>query len=111
MRATAILGSCATVVHPAGNGFDLSGHGSALEAILEILVRHPMSEEQVERALAHSSPEQAAETLATLASSGRARRVTHHGVHFWTAAEQHFIEAGEDDRAAWMPPAAEGRSP
>lgn len=90
MCATAILGACATVVHPAGNGFDLSGHDSPLEALLAILVRHPMSEEQVERALAHSAPHEAEQVFSRLETCGRARRIERHGMRFWTASEQRF---------------------
>lgn len=87
MRATAILGGVAQVVHPAGGGFDLSGHASLADAVLAILARHPMSEAQLNAALA----EHAAEAEAVRAAlAGGARLIERHGTRFWTSAEQHF---------------------
>ena len=95
MRATAILGNAATVVHPAGSGFDLSGHATLLEAIYAILVRHPISEEQLAQALVAYPASEAAATLAALAESDQVRVLTRHGLRFWTVAEQRFSENGK----------------
>ncbi|MEZ4557510.1 MAG: hypothetical protein R2854_13850 [Caldilineaceae bacterium] len=58
MRATAILGDIAEVVHPAADSFDLSGYASVVEAAINIITRHPMSQEQLMRALQRWSPGQ-----------------------------------------------------
>ena len=90
MRATAILGDIAEVVHPAADSFDLSGYASVVEAVINIITRHPMSQEQLLRALQRWSPGQIDAALRELAAGGRARMVTRHGTPFWTAAESHF---------------------
>lgn len=97
MRATAILGACATVVHPAGSVFDLSGHDSLLDAILAILERHPMSEDQVKQAIAHATaggpPDAVEDVLRALRTCERAQLIERHGTRFWTVAEQHLTPA------------------
>lgn len=100
MRATAILGAVAAVAPPAGAVFDLSGHGSLDEAVVAILQRHPMSEEQLAQALATSDPADAAGLTARLACDGRVRVVTRHDVRFWTSAEQRFEPAWVTNGAA-----------
>ena len=41
MRARAILGDIATVVHPVEGSFDLSGYDSVVDAVIAIITRHP----------------------------------------------------------------------
>jgi wyosine [tRNA(Phe)-imidazoG37] synthetase (radical SAM superfamily) len=88
MRATAILGGVAQVVHPTGGGFDLRGHASLLDAVLAILARHPMSEAQLGAALAEHAAE--ADAVHAALAGGGARLVERHGTRFWTTAEQRF---------------------
>jgi wyosine [tRNA(Phe)-imidazoG37] synthetase (radical SAM superfamily) len=42
MRAQAILGDIARIVHPASGSFDLGSTGSLLNAVVGIIIRHPM---------------------------------------------------------------------
>lgn len=95
MRATALLGKAlgeaARVVPPSGTLFDLSGHADAVEALLAIITRHPMSDAQLEQTLAHEPAAETARVRAALAESGRARHIVRHGVGFWAAVEQHFV--------------------
>lgn len=98
MRATAILGSVAQVVHPAGGGFDLSGHAGLLDAVLAILARHPMSEAQLGAALAAHGAE--ADAVRAALAGGRARLLERHGTRFWTTAEQHFANGASAARPA-----------
>ena len=91
MRASAILGAVAPVVHPHGDGhFDLSGFENPLDAIVAIITRHPMREDQLRRALAHWTPGEVDEALAVLLRSGRAQRLKRYGVIFWSAAPAHY---------------------
>lgn len=92
MRAVAILGENAHVVHPEGEAFDLGGD-SAIEAVIGIITRHPMRQEALERALARWTPGQVAETLAALEASGKAQVVERYGVRFWSAARSHYPDA------------------
>ncbi|HRQ39517.1 MAG TPA: radical SAM protein [Chloroflexota bacterium] len=85
MRARAILGERATVVHPAEGSFDLSGCDTAVDAIIGIITRHPMRQEELERALARWNPGRVQEALADLEASGQAQVVERYGTRFWSA--------------------------
>jgi wyosine [tRNA(Phe)-imidazoG37] synthetase (radical SAM superfamily) len=89
MRATAILGEIAQVVHPAEGTFDLSGCDSVVDAIVSIITRHPMREDELVRALERWTPGQVEEALQALIASGQAQRVERHGAPFWSAAVSH----------------------
>jgi wyosine [tRNA(Phe)-imidazoG37] synthetase (radical SAM superfamily) len=86
LRAQAILGANAMVIPPADGTFDLSGTESLEEAIVGIITRHPMRQEELERTLNHWSPGQVSQVLAKLAASGRTQVVERYGVRFWSAA-------------------------
>jgi hypothetical protein len=90
MRARAILGDIATVVHPAEGSFDLSGCDTAVDAIIGIITRHPMRQEELERALNRWTPGQVRETLADLEASGQAQVVERYGTRFWSAAPSRY---------------------
>lgn len=94
MRAQAILGDVARVVHPAHGDFDLSGYGDGAEAltaaVVAIITRHPMSEEDLLETLERWSPGSVNEALAALESSGRAQVVQRYGRRFWSAAPARY---------------------
>ena len=90
MRALAILGDIAKVVHPAEGTFDLGGCDTVIEAVLGIITRHPMRQEELERTLAQWAPEQIGDVLAELEASGRAQVVERFGALFWSAAPAHY---------------------
>jgi len=84
MRATAILGDLARVVHPEG-AFNLTGFDSVVDAIISIITRHPMREEELARALERWTPQQVSRTLRELQASGKAQVVERYGARFWSA--------------------------
>jgi len=90
MRARAILGDIAKVVHPAEGTFDLSSYDNVLDAIVGIITRHPMRQDELERTLAQWAPRKVSEALVTLQTSGRAQVVERYGIRFWSAAPSHF---------------------
>lgn len=90
MRATAILGDIAHIVHPVEGTFDLSGYDSAVEAVVGIITRHPMRQEELERALKGWSPGNVSQALADLEASGHAQVVERYGARFWSAALSHY---------------------
>jgi wyosine [tRNA(Phe)-imidazoG37] synthetase (radical SAM superfamily) len=100
MRARAVLGDVAHVVHPAEGGFDLSGYESVVDAIIGIITRHPMSQEELERSLARWSPGHVAEALADLAANGRAQLVERLGARFWSAAPASYPDEAHSLAAA-----------
>ncbi len=103
MRATAILGDIAQVVHPVEGSFDLSGYSSLVEAILGIITRHPMRQEELERAVARWAPGQVGQALAELAVSGQAQVVERYGARFWSAAPAYFADAAHGRRGRKAP--------
>lgn len=90
MRAEAILGDVARVIHPAEGTFDLSGAETVTEAVVGIITRHPMSEEELVRTLEGWTPGRVREALDELAASGAAQMVERYGVRFWSAAPSHY---------------------
>lgn len=96
VRAQAILGSVAKTILPAKGTFDLSGEANLVDAIVDIITRHPMKESELLEALADYSTDEIRETLQALAGSGKAQRVTRYDTYFWSAA-QGFYPADETE--------------
>jgi wyosine [tRNA(Phe)-imidazoG37] synthetase (radical SAM superfamily) len=92
MRALAILGEIAHVVHPAEGSFDLSGFENAVDAIVSIITRHPMNESELRHTLEKWTPGQVNEALEELAASGRAQVVERYGTRFWSSSPAHYPE-------------------
>jgi len=92
LRARAILGDVAEVIHPAEGEFDLSGFATVCNAIMAIITRHPMREAELERALSRWTPGKIHETLSELATSGQAQVVERYGVRFWSAARAYYAQ-------------------
>jgi wyosine [tRNA(Phe)-imidazoG37] synthetase (radical SAM superfamily) len=90
LRALAILGEVSHVLHPAAGSFDVSGYENLADAVLGIITRHPMRQEELERTLEQAAPGQADDILAELEQSGRAQVVARYGVRFWSAAPSHY---------------------
>jgi wyosine [tRNA(Phe)-imidazoG37] synthetase (radical SAM superfamily) len=90
MRATAVLGPIAHLVHPYSNGIDVSDYATPAEAILGIVTRHPMSEDQLAHLLARWAPAEIAAALALLQNGGQVNAVDRLGTRFWSAAPSVF---------------------
>ncbi|MGD2120466.1 MAG: radical SAM protein [Gemmatimonadota bacterium] len=90
LRACMILGSAAQVIHPVETTLRLSNPETALETLLGVLVRHPLSEEQLKRALALWPPEEASAFLDRLESSPEVKKTRRVGEDFWVSASAVF---------------------
>lgn len=90
MRALAILGEVARVLHPAAGSFDLSGCENPVDAVVDIITRHPMRQDELEQALEQAVPGRANELLHALEHTGRAQVVERYGIRFWSAAPSHY---------------------
>jgi wyosine [tRNA(Phe)-imidazoG37] synthetase (radical SAM superfamily) len=99
MRATAILGESAKIVHPSQGSVDLAGYADAAEAVLGVIARHPMRQEELARALTRWDPQDLAAALEELESSGRATVVNRHGYRFWTASEGRYADSPRRSRS------------
>lgn len=98
LRASALLGEISHVLPPTEEGnFDLSGYDNIVDAILGVITRHPMREEQLLQTLDHWTPGQVAGALEQLAASHRARVVTRYGQRFWASVDARF--AGQRRRS------------
>jgi wyosine [tRNA(Phe)-imidazoG37] synthetase (radical SAM superfamily) len=84
--AQAILGNRARTVHSSGGSFDLSGYDNVSDAVLAIVGRHPMAEQDLRNALERWSPGQVEEALRRLSAGGEAQVVERFGERFWSAA-------------------------
>jgi len=90
LRARAILGDIARVVHPASGSFDLGGAESLVDAVVGIITRHPMREEELVETLEHWSPGDVAATLDALEKSDKAQSVERYGVRFWSTSPAYY---------------------
>jgi wyosine [tRNA(Phe)-imidazoG37] synthetase (radical SAM superfamily) len=86
LRAQAILGDVAKIFYPISGIFDLSGEENLLDAVVGIITRHPMKEEELVKALTEWSAEDAYRALEELEKSGRAQVIERYDVRFWSAA-------------------------
>ena len=91
MLAMSILGNSARVVHPAEGSFDLSGYENVEDAVVDIIARHPMRQDELERTLDRWSQVQVDEALAGLSASGKMRIVERYGTRFWVSASSHHV--------------------
>jgi wyosine [tRNA(Phe)-imidazoG37] synthetase (radical SAM superfamily) len=98
MQALAILGNIAEVIHPAEGSFDLSGCDNPVDAVIGIITRHPMRQEELERTLNRWSPGRVREVLAELEASRRAQVVERYGVRFWSAAPSQYPDEAQSQR-------------
>jgi len=104
LRAIAILGDVAEIVHPREGAFDLSGFDDPIDGVIAIITRHPMREDQICRALAAWMPQEALDSsLARLEASGRAQVVERYGVRFWSAAPAHYPSSQQSFRTQPKP--------
>ncbi len=98
MRALSILGNIAEVVHPAEGSFDLSSDENIVEAVIAIITRHPMRQDELERTLARWSPGQVKDALEKLEADGRAQIVERYGTRFWSATPAHYPKSRQSIR-------------
>jgi len=90
LRARAILGDIAKVIHPASGSFDLGGAESLVDAIVGIITRHPMREDELIETLKHHSPGEVSATLTELERCGKAQVVERFGSRFWSASLSYY---------------------
>ncbi len=100
LRARAILGNVASVIHSASGTFDLSGFTSLVDAVVSIVTRHPMREDELRKALSRWSSAHVDSTLQELEQSGRAQVVERYGVRFWSASPSHYPDEAQSQRTA-----------
>lgn len=90
LRARAILGEIARVIPPATGSFDMGSAEDLLDAIVGIITRHPMREDELIETLKSYSPENITALLQELEKSGKAQLVERLGVRFWSASPSYY---------------------
>jgi len=90
LRAHAILGEIVKVIHPASGSFDLSGGDSLEDAIIGIITRHPMREDELIQTLKQVTPGEVSLILSGLEKSGKAQIVERSGIRYWCAATSYY---------------------
>lgn len=90
MRAIAILGKSARVLHPAEDSALNPIYEDAESAILGITQRHPMTREELERTLRRWAPGVIDTALVQLTETHRIQAVERYDTTFWCSAESRF---------------------
>jgi len=88
--AMSIFGELAHVVRPADGHFDLGINDDLEDAVIGIITRHPMRQEELERTLEKWAPTEVQKTLDNLLASGKALVVERNGVFFWSPGSAHY---------------------
>jgi hypothetical protein len=78
----------------------LSGYETAVDAIIAIITRHPMRQEELEQTLARWTPDRVQEALYELEAGGRAQVVARYGAQFWSAAPARYPDEAHSLSAA-----------
>jgi len=94
-RTKEILGDKAIVVSPAEGSFQLEKSTAVEDAIIGIISRHPMSEEELLSTLKGYPHPLVNNTLQALQVSGRVKVINRHGTCYWVAFPAHFPEPGQ----------------
>ena len=100
IRAMAILGEVAPIVTPAEGAFELVENLPVVDAIIEIIRRHPMRETKLVETLTRCAeePAEVQTMLEMLAANGQARRHVYRGQAFWEYAGGRFAATLKDSR-------------
>ena len=99
LRARAILGKIAKVIQPIDESFDLSGYENIVEAIVGIITRHPMSQDELEATLESYFPGETKKALEKLETNGQAQAVERYGNYFWSASKAHYPDEVRSQRS------------
>jgi len=75
------------------SGFYIEDGEDISEAVLGIVSRHPMSQQELERTVADWARGEEFQIMDELMASGRFQIVERQGIQYWLAAEAHFPEA------------------
>lgn len=97
-RAREILGENVKVVYPVEGTFDLGYGDDLVEAILGVITRHPMKEEELRGALDQWAPGQVDDALEILRTSGQAQVIERYGIRFWSAISAHYPDEASSKR-------------
>lgn len=90
LRAQAVLGAEAKVAHVTGGTFESHRTDALVDAVIGIINRHPMREDELIQTLQQFTPGDISDTLLELEKSGKAQIVERLGSRFWSASAAYF---------------------
>jgi wyosine [tRNA(Phe)-imidazoG37] synthetase (radical SAM superfamily) len=90
LRALAILGEAARVMHPVEGTFDLGEVENVVDAVIGIITRHPMREDQLMQTLSRWSADKVSQVLVDLVNDRRAQSIERYGIRFWCAKKSFY---------------------
>lgn len=91
-------GKTIRVIHPTQRIFNLSYSDSLREALLGIITRHPIQEEDLLEANGDWSTDEIKKALADLETSGQVQIIERHGQQFWTPTPAFFPDDAQSRR-------------
>ena len=91
-RAMETLGGTARVVHPVDAEIDASGSDNIVDAVMGIIMRHPMCEEDIVRSLNDWPRNAVSDVLEQLNQNDQAQVVVRGGQRFWSYAGARYVE-------------------
>jgi wyosine [tRNA(Phe)-imidazoG37] synthetase (radical SAM superfamily) len=97
MRASLILGEVAHVIQPNEGSFVLECGGNYVEALIGIITRHPMSEDQLLHSLELLPEVKRAQIIQSLSSSKKVQIIERYGQSFWCASPAVFPDSRKED--------------
>ena len=103
LRAAAILGSVAQIVTPHSLAIDANDYATADEAILSIVMRHPMTELQLVQTLARWPATTVRAAAAALLARGAIHAVVRYSVVFYVVAPAVFPTTAQSSLPASIP--------
>ncbi|MDO9085149.1 MAG: radical SAM protein [Anaerolineaceae bacterium] len=89
-RAIDIFGSIARVVNTTDGVFELAENENLVDAVVDIITRHPMKESELLETLKKYSSGDVQNTLIILEMSKKAQVVTRYGERYWSAMHSHY---------------------
>ena len=91
-QAAEIFGDITRIVRPVDGLFDMACCGEVTEAILSIIARHPMREQELRSMLKRWEAEQVEAALNKLAADGQTQMVERYGSRFWSVSVARYAK-------------------
>lgn len=97
-RASDIFGSIASVFNTTDGNFELAENEELVDAVVDIITRHPMTETELLKTLEKYSKEEVKDTLVQLEQSGKVKTVIRNGVRYWSAFLSYYPDDQEEEK-------------
>jgi len=92
LRAQAVFGKMAKVVRPVVKGFNIDMYKNPTEALINVIARHPLREEDLAQELTQWSAKELSSALNSLVNSGKVQIIERYGCRFYSAKSARYQE-------------------